>query len=323
MKRKIHIVLPIVLALLLPGLSFYTFEVITFSHQPRFYLLWATSSFFLYNLWYLLWYLWELKREYRNPKYLLKLLLFAVGSIGIVTWGILNDFQEFHFSHVARTSLGLFLFLAIQYTLKAQENISQLQVEKEQIQTENYKTQLQVLHAKIDPHFLFNSLNTLRSMVRQSNSNSEQFILSLSDFYRQTLKYNENTRLQLSEELTVLESYLFLMKNRNEDAVFVDITIDQSLYSRFLPTLALQIVVENCFKHNSMTSNMPLHIDISNTDDGYIEVTNNIQPKIGAIESTGYGLDTLTKRYELMNISKGILVEQSPDQFLVKLKLLS
>lgn len=323
MKRNIHIILPIVLALLLPGLSFYSFEIMTFSHQPRFYILWATSSFFLYNLWYLLWYLWELKREYRNWKYVGKLLLFAAGSIGMVSWGILTGFQEFNPSNVARITLGTFLILAIQYTLKAQENVAQLQVEKEQIQTENYKTQLQVLNARIDPHFLFNSLNTLRSMVRQAHSNSEQFILSLSDFYRQTLKHNENTKLRLSEELTVLESYLFLMKSRNEEAVFVNIAIDQSLYSCFLPTLALQIVVENCFKHNSMTSNIPLHIDISHTDDGYIEVINNVQPKIGATESTGYGLGSLTKRYELMNISKGILVEQSADQFLVKLKLLN
>ncbi len=323
MKRKIHIILPVVLALLLPGLSFYSFEGMTFSNNRRFFTTWASSSFFLYNLWHLLWYLWEVKREYRNWQYLLKLVLFSIGSIGMVLWGTATGFQEFNFSNATRISLGVFLYLAIQYTLKAQENIAELQLEKEQIQTEKYKAQLKVLHAKIDPHFLFNSLNTLRSMVRQAHGNSEQFILSLSDFYRQTLKYNENTKLQLLEELKVLESYLFLMKNRNVEAVFWDINIDKSLYSFFLPTLALQIVVENCFKHNSMTSKMPLHIEISNTDDGYIEVKNNIQPKLGAIESTGIGLELLIKRYELMSISKGILIEQSPNQFSVKLKLIT
>ena len=322
LKRKINIILPIVLALLLPLLSIYTNEQIDFQNSTLFYAIWALSSFILYNLWHLLWYLWDLKREYKNWKYLLKIAACCIGIFGGILL-IRNNIEVLNFFSLTRPFIGIVLFLVIQYALKAQEHISQLQVEKEQIQTENYKAQLKVLHAKIDPHFLFNSLNTLRSMVRQGHGNSEKFILSLSDFYRQTLKYNENTRLQLSEELMVLESYLFLMKNRNEEAVFVDIAIDKSLNSYFLPTLALQIVVENCFKHNSMTSKMPLRIEISSTNDGYIEVKNNLQPKISTVESTGNGLDLLIKRYELMNISKGILIEQSPNQFSVKLKLIT
>ncbi|MEL7341707.1 MAG: histidine kinase, partial [Bacteroidota bacterium] len=234
----------------------------------------------------------------------------------------LKDYVQTRLPEIARILFSFCLFLIIQYTLRTQSNLSRLQLEKEQIQTENYKAQLKVLHAKIDPHFLFNSLNTLRSMVRQAHPNSEQFILSLSDFYRQTLKYNENTKLRLSEELTVLESYLFLMKNRNEKAVFWNINIDPSLHTASLPTLALQIVVENCFKHNSMTARNPLRIDIHNTDDGYIEVKNNLQPKFGAVESMGYGLHVLGKRYELMGISEGALIEESAEHFCVKLKLI-
>ena len=233
-----------------------------------------------------------------------------------------SNAEMFSYFKLTRPILGVFIFLVIQYTMKVQENIANLQVEKERMQTEHYKAQLKVLHAKIDPHFLFNSLNTLRAMVRHGHSNSEKFILGLSDFYRQTLKYNENTKLRLSEELSILESYLFLMKNRNEEAIFVDISIEQCLYSFFLPTLALQIVTENCFKHNSMTSKMPLRIEISNTDK-CIVVKNNIQPKIKAGESTGNGLNSLAKRYELMNISNGVIIEQSSDHFTVKLKLIS
>lgn len=322
LKRKIHIILPIVLAALLPGLSFYTNEQILFSNSNIFYIIWAISSFMLYNLWYLLWYLWDLKREYSNWKYLLKIAICSIGILLSILF-IRNNEEVLNILYLTRPFLGLLIYLVIQYTLKSQESIANLQVEKEQIQTENYKAQLKVLHAKIDPHFLFNSLNTLRSMVRQGHHNSEKFILSLSDFYRQTLKYNENTKIRLSEELAVLESYLFLMKSRNEKAVFVNIAIDKPLHALFLPTLALQIVVENCFKHNSMTSKMPLHIEIKNTDDGYIEVKNNIQPKFTVVESTGYGLDLLIKRYALMGVSKGILVEPSPEQFRVKLKLIA
>jgi LytS/YehU family sensor histidine kinase len=112
------------------------------------------------------------------------------------------------------------------------------------------------------------------------------------------------------------------MKNRNEEAVSVSLDIDDSLLQFHLPTLALQTVVENCFKHNSMTSKKPLHIEINNTDDFYLRVKNNIQPKIGDNTSTGYGLESLKKRYELMNIKRGVLIEETPDYFIVKLKLL-
>ncbi|MEM6318772.1 MAG: histidine kinase [Bacteroidota bacterium] len=233
-----------------------------------------------------------------------------------------HNAEALSYLHLTRPLLGVALLLVIQYALKAQTNIANLRVEKEQIQTENYKAQLKVLQAKVDPHFLFNSLNTLRSMVRQGHQNSEKFILSLSDFYRQTLQYNENSTIQLSKELTVLKSYLFVMKSRNEAAVKVDINIDKSLHALFIPTLALQIVVENCFKHNSMTAKMPLRIEISNTADGYIEVKNNLQPKFGAVDSTGYGLDSLKKRYAFMGIAEGVLVEASARQFGVKLFLL-
>ncbi|MEM1320488.1 MAG: histidine kinase [Bacteroidota bacterium] len=229
----------------------------------------------------------------------------------------------FKFQPAVRSTFAVLLFLVVQYTLKTQQNNARLSLEKEQLQTENYKAQIQALHARIDPHFLFNSLNTLRSMVRQQHTKSEKFVMSLSDFYRQTLKHTENTSLQLSEELVVLQSYLFLMQSRNEEASLVKINIDKALHDLYLPTLALQTVVENCFKHNSMTSKNPLQIEISNIDGAYVEVKNNIQTKIGEEDRSGYGLELLRKRYELMKVSEGLIVQKTPDHFIVRLKLIS
>ena len=276
----------------------------------------------MYLVWYLTGYLLDLKTRYKERGFLLKLGGLFVGIFVPISLFSLNgvDFQWYYL--VRLFFLGV-LCLSIQYALKAQRNISHLQLEKEQIQTENYRTQLKAIRAQIDPHFLFNSLNTLRSMVRQQHSHSEKFIISLSDFYRQTLKHNDNNTLPLSEELSVLESYLFLMKNRNEEAVSVDICIDESLHPFHLPSLALQVVTENCFKHNSMTSKMPLQIKIYNTDDYYIAVSNNLQPKLGDPDSSGYGLELLRKRYELMNVPQGILIEHTSTHFTVKLKLIS
>lgn len=322
MKRKSHIILPIAIGLLMPGLRFFSNPEVAFQNTLNDYLFWATASFIIHNLWYVFWFLWDVKKNVSNQKFWFKLILSLMGSIGLILIGGSINLWGLNFTDYKGMVLAVILFIIIQYSLRSQANIAQLQLEKEQILTENYKAQLKVLNAKIDPHFLFNSMNTLRSMVRQSHKNSEKFILSLSDFYRKTLKYNQEITLQLSEELNILEPYLFLMKNRNEKAVFVNIDIDESLYSASLPTLALQIVVENCFKHNSMTATKPLHIDINQTEDGYVEVMNNRQAKIQHEESTGNGLELLIKRYELMNISHGILIEASENQFSVKLKLI-
>lgn len=316
MKSKINIILPIVLAIALPGIGFLTNPKLNLPEILGFFGSWLVFSILLYLLWYVLFYLWDLKAGNNKWRFIAVFVVFLAVLFGVLS---IVDFQA---NNSIRIILAVIVFVPIQIALRTQENISRLQLEKEQMQTENYKTQLKALQAQIDPHFLFNSLNTLRSMVRQQHINSEQFIISLSDFYRQTLKHNENTTLPLSEELAVLQSYLFLMKNRNEEAVLVNINIDNSLHHFHLPTLALQVVVENCFKHNSMTSKMPLHIEINSTDDYYIVVNNNVQPKIGNGESSGYGLELLRKRYELMNIQNGVIVEQTPDQFNVKLKLI-
>ncbi len=280
------------------------------------------ASVLLYLLWYVLWFLWNLKTG--NNKLWFVVLLF--GFLGFF-YGILflyapENIEEVRRPLMIRILLAGIVFSAVQYALKAQTHISQLRIDKEQLQTEKYKVQLKALQAQIDPHFLFNSLNTLRSMVRQKHVHSEQFVLSLSDFYRQTLKHNESTTLALSEELAVLESYLFLMKSRNEKAVSIKLTIDESLEGYHLPTLALQVVVENCFKHNSMTAKMPLQIEITDTDDSYIEISNNLQPKIANSEESGFGLESLRKRYELMDVEEGLIIQETPNRFIVKLKLI-
>lgn len=318
MKLKINHILPIAFSILLPIIGFYSRP----DHIPirRHGILanWISSTIVLYILWHLLLYLSKIKFYYKK---LLLLLLFFVTAI-IVGEYVFGFNMEVKAAILARLSFASSLILTIQYALKSQKDIANLQLEKEQIQTENYKAQLNVLQTKIDPHFLFNSLNTLRSMVRQGHENSEKFIINLSDIYRQTLQHSENTTIQLSEELELLESYLFLMKSRNEKAIAVSITIDESLNSYQLPSLALQTVVENCFKHNSMTSKMPLHIEISHTAEEYILVKNNLQPKIGEQKSSGYGLEFLKKRYELLNISKGILIKPTPNHFSVLVKLI-
>lgn len=308
--------------MILPGLSFFANSGQDFSDGLEIFQRWLVASVILYLLWYILWYLWDIKTLYKRQWYVLGMGM-AVASVAIAFYLLIDQTTvDFDGLLALRFSIVILMFLTIHYAMRAQNSISKLLLEKEQNQTENYKAQLRALRAKIDPHFLFNSLNTLRTMVRHQNSKSEEFVMSLSNFYRQTLKHNDNIALQFSEELAILQSYLFLMKSRNEEAVKVDIQIDQEVHHHQLPSLALQIVVENCFKHNSMTSKMPLHIQIRNTEDFYIEVINNVQPKLGDQNPSGMGLDLLRRRYALMNVNQGVIVEETPDRFSVKLKLI-
>ncbi len=321
MISKINHILPTLFALILPGLGIYSYSNPEQKDVVDIAISWLIGSVCLYAFWHLLWRLWDIRPATKR----ISLTAGLVSALITFFWVVFPDFFEasrgVFLPPVVRMLLLSSLFMVIQYALRTQQHVAELLLEKEQLQTESYKSQLKSLQAKVDPHFLFNSLNTLRSMVRQGNQNSEKFIISLSDFYRQTLKYNENTMLELSEELTVLQSYLFLMKSRNEEAVLVDWKIDSSYYYFKIPTLALQTILENCFKHNSMSSKKPLYISIKGVEKCYIEVSNNIQPKFGEEESSGLGLELLKKRYELLGVEDGVNIHQTPDEFTVRLKL--
>ncbi|MDF2551066.1 MAG: putative signal transduction histidine kinase [Chryseobacterium sp.] len=323
MKLPIEKILPIALCIVFPALNAITTRGIIniFDVDSLILLRWASVSAMLYLLWILLDYISRKAETYRFLKSIIAAtaLLIIVYNIFLLTPLFQNKNLKWMF--VVRYFIAIIPFLIIQYAFRANKKVAQLELEKQQIQTENYKVQLEALRTKADPHFLFNSLNTLRTMVRHRDPKSEQFILSLSDFYRQTLRYNESTLIKLIDEVKVLESYLFLMKNRNEEAVQISIQIAEELYEHQIPTLALQTVVENCFKHNMMTSKMPLYIEIKSADN-YIEIKNNVQPRMTNSSSSGYGLENLKKRYELLNIENGVDIESTDGYFLVRLKLI-
>ncbi|WP_163381775.1 sensor histidine kinase [Cyclobacterium sp. SYSU L10401] len=324
MKLNTKTLLPIALSVVLPLLGIYANTDTESIFNLGFIGNWMVGFITCYTLWYMLWELWRVKK----PKY--RALLVVLGILACI--GVLNGFfflfmtdgveNSLRAQSIVRIIFASIIFMIIQYALKTQENISRLLIEKEQIQKENYRVQLKALRKTVDPHFLFNSLNTLRSMVRQRHQHAEAFAMNLSDFYRQILRHDDNSTLPLSEELMVLESYLFLMKNRNEAAMQVKLGVDEKLHALHLPSMALQVVVENCFKHNSMTAKKPLTIEIVSTENGHIEVCNNLQPKIEEAESSGYGLDVLRKRYALLNEQDGVAIKEKDGHFLVQLKLL-
>lgn len=324
MKLPIEKILPIVLCLVFPPLNAITTRGITDLSEVNgiMFTRWFSISAMLYILWHLLAYVTEKAQTYKWIKVVIAGVVFCIVTYNVFLLTDLFQRPSMKWMFVIKYFIAIIPFLIIQYAFRANKRVAQLELEKQQMQTENYKVQLESLRAKVDPHFLFNSLNTLRTMVRNKDEKSEQFVLSLSDFYRQTLQHDETTTIDLKQEVKVLESFLFLMKNRNEQAVHVSIAIDEKLSNYQIPTLALQTVVENCFKHNMMTSRSPLTIEIRSTDADAIEVRNTIQAKIEPPKTSGYGLENLKKRYELLGIQNGVEIRKNETEFTTVLKLI-
>ncbi|MHA3789168.1 sensor histidine kinase [Flavobacterium hauense] len=195
----------------------------------------------------------------------------------------------------------------------------QIGMELERTISVNIGAQYELLKQQVNPHFLFNSLNTLKSMVDMQDPHSADFILKLSDFYRFTLESRKMDLISLSEELKILDSYTYLLKARFEEGFEVENTITIDCDSVSVPPFTLQLLIENCIKHNVVSLDKPLNIKLYNNEN-YIIVENKIQLKRGEL-STGVGLDNINQRFTHL-IHKEIEIEKSETVFKVKIPII-
>jgi len=174
--------------------------------------------------------------------------------------------------------------------------------------------QLAALRNQVNPHFLFNSLNSLHTLVLKKSANTLPFVENLSKLLSQTLQRSKE------EYIYYLEAYLFLQKERFGDKLKVDISIPQKIKKVILPSFSLQLLVENAIKHNVVSTKLPLLIKIYMQDD-FLVVSNPIQKRRDAIESTGLGLSNLSQRFKLLK-KEDIQIEKKENLFKVKLRIL-
>ncbi|MDR1556386.1 MAG: histidine kinase [Tannerellaceae bacterium] len=199
----------------------------------------------------------------------------------------------------------------------------QVMLENEQLNTQNIQVQYEALANQVNPHFLFNSLNTLSALIREhQDENALKYINKLSDIFRYALYSNNQSIRTLDEELEIIDAYRYLLKIRYEDNLLFDIRIDEKYRSYLLPNLSLQLLIENIIKHNEVSAGKPLLIDIYTVEKDQIVVSNRIQQKWCDIRSPGIGLKNLNKRYRLL-FSKEIIVENNGSQFTVRLPLIN
>ncbi|EAZ81946.1 sensor histidine kinase [Algoriphagus machipongonensis] len=193
-------------------------------------------------------------------------------------------------------------------------------IETEQLKSEKLASQYQGLKDQLNPHFLFNSLNTLSGLVYEDADRSAAFIQKLSRIYRYVLEVQKEELVTLEQEISFAKNYLELQKIRFEESL--QFKIDLSSQTGFLPPLSLQLLLENAIKHNIVSQEFPLFIHIYEKEN-ILWVSNSFQPKSGQSEtSSGVGLKNIELRYQLIS-DKSPEIIQTKNEFLVSLPILS
>jgi ligand-binding sensor domain-containing protein len=187
-----------------------------------------------------------------------------------------------------------------------------------QLKRERVESQFETLKSQINPHFLFNSFNTLITIIEENPSLAVEYVEHLSDFYRSIIAYRERDFISLQEEMELVGSFSFLLQKRYETG-FQLVSRLNGTVGQVMP-LALQMLVENAVKHNIIAASKPLTVEIFTENDGYITVRNNIQKKIKPEASTHFGLQSLIIRYQLLG-EKPVIVVENGNFFTVKVPI--
>lgn len=190
----------------------------------------------------------------------------------------------------------------------------------EALARENVQSQLEALKNQLDPHFLFNSLNTLASLIDDDNTPAQKYLEQLADVYRYVLVSREKNTVTLEEEMAFLDAYIYLNKARFRDNLEVETRVSDAAYQRQIAPLSLQLLVENALKHNIVSRESPLRIKIWQEEDT-LTVENNLQTKKTFEKSTKVGLQNIINRYRLLT-ERPIEVIANDASFVVKVPLL-
>jgi LytS/YehU family sensor histidine kinase len=183
------------------------------------------------------------------------------------------------------------------------------------------QSQLDSLKQQVNPHFLFNSLNTLSSLIRKDADLAENFLDELSKVYRYLLQNNEDSLIDLEKELEFMYSYFHLLTTRYGDAIKLKVNVASEYLHHRIPPLTLQLLIENAVKHNVIDKSSPLMIEVETKGKGQLVVRNNIQLKLLKMPSNKIGLTNIASKYKLLD-QPDIIILQTADSFTVQVPLL-
>lgn len=239
----------------------------------------------------------------------------ADGLTGRELSKVIPDFFRYEIKNWFRSTLQGLLFGSIIFIIL----LWQTSLRREQkLREQNLVFQNETLKSQVNPHFLFNSLNTVSSLISTNPEAAESFISNLSTVYRYILENSQKDLVPLQSEIEFVTNYFNLHRVRDENKINLSIEVTATERFKILP-VSLQILTENAIKHNTATRENPLNIKISVVDD-FIEVTNNVRKKASQLITTGIGLKNLSERVVLIT-GKNLIVTESDQFFTVKIPL--
>lgn len=251
---------------------------------------------------------------------LLILLLFQIyDSIAALNF----VFREGRFIGAYSATVVLNVFLTILHEAVAKfASYKATLVETEQLKKEYMQSQLLGLKSQVNPHFLFNGLNSLSSLISEDPARAEQFLDEMSKVYRYLLRNDDEQLVELDTELRFITSYYYLLRVRYGQGIELTTDVPDDQRELMIPPLTLQILFEHAFNHNAIGKEHPLAISISLVNDGWLEIKNNIQPKLGTDEQTNKeGLDNIVNKFRLL-CQQWVTIEDTATHRIVRLPLI-
>lgn len=261
----------------------------------------------------------------------------AIGSILLTTlaYGVARMLQELFLEgkgfieFIQNEDLSQYVFVllvavlvsAILHAFYFYKALQDTKVKEQKIIAGTASAKFDALKNQLDPHFLFNSLNVLTSLIEEDPSQAQKFTTSLSKVYRYVLEQKNKDLVTVDEELQFARTYMKLLKMRFEDSIHLEIPDLCSNPEAKIVPLSLQLLLENAVKHNIVTSQRPLHIKVEEVGDMLV-VSNNLQEKQVVKKSTGVGLQNIRQRYDILT-DKKVGIEKTPSHFNVYLPMLS
>ncbi len=226
--------------------------------------------------------------------------------------------------HIKYYQFGLWITLtivAIFHFIYFYNKYQQNKIKEQKVIAGTASAKFDALKNQLDPHFLFNSLNVLTSLIEENPENAQKFTTSLSKVYRYVLEQKSKELVTVDEELEFAKTYMSLLKMRFEDSIVFEIPDHATNPESKVVPLSLQLLLENAVKHNMVTTSKPLHIKIYEQD-GNLVVENNLQPKQIVKKSSGVGLENIKQRYNLLS-NKRVNINQQANSFAVAIPMLT
>ncbi|MFC5408976.1 sensor histidine kinase [Larkinella bovis] len=247
-----------------------------------------------------------------------------VGVLFFLYWFIALPGFEPEMGRLALAMIFTTLIVAIVViTYESMDNFGNWQESRKEIDTlskAQLQAQLDTLRQQVNPHFLFNSLNSLTALISENPEKAEVFAEELSSVYRYLLRSNESPLTPLASELEFIESYYHLLKTRHGEALKLETRIQPGTEIRQLPPLTLQLLVENAVKHNIILPEQPLTIVLTTNAHQHLIVSNNLQRKPSRVFSNGVGLSNILSKYQMLG-QPAPTVEEDDREFRVTLPL--